>query len=141
VKITSEAGNDVVRLDSLEARAEPVALLSACCDLVVRTPLKRKGVIICPVRPVPRNISKNPALLAALKMSVAEAVEKHASVPANLFYLAPFGAGFEEGVLHLEAISMVEFDLLVRAKKLAELSDASRTDLQERLKHHFTRQG
>jgi hypothetical protein len=127
-----------VRLTSIEMRTEVVALLSACCDLVDRTPPKRKGVLISPLRPVPKNVAKKPELLAALKVSAAEAAERGVDVPANLFFFAGT-TDVSEGVVHLEAMAMLEFPLLKTAKKLAQLTDGARQELQERIKFHFVR--
>jgi hypothetical protein len=137
-EVTVADSGATVRLSSIEMRTEIVALLSACCDLVDRTPPKRKGVLISPLRPVPKHVAKKPELLAAVKMTAAEAAEKGVDVPANLFF---FGATTDvtEGVIHLEAMAMVEFPLLKAAAKLAELTDGARQELQERIKFHFTR--
>jgi len=59
-------------------------------------------------------------------------------IPANLFYLAPT-EGVPEGVIHLEALSMIEFAHLRSCTKLAELTNVARFELQERIKWHFTR--
>jgi hypothetical protein len=137
-EVTVADNGATVRLSSIDMRTEVVALLSACCDLVDRAPPKRKGVLISPVRPVPKSIAKKPELLAAVKMSAAEAAEKGVDVPANLFFFAPT-TDVSEGVIHLEAMAMIEFPLLKAAKKLAELTGGARQELQERIKFHFTR--
>ena len=131
-------GGATVRLSALEVRTEVVALLSACCDLVVRSPPKRKGVLVSPLRAVPKNIAKNPDLLAALRTTAKDAVENGIDVPANLFLFDETDE-IPEGVVHLEALATIEFPLLKGAKKLAELTDAARGELQERIKFHFTR--
>lgn len=131
-------GGATVRLSAFEIRTEVVALLSACCDLVVRSPPKRKGVIVSPLRSVPKNIAKNPDLRAALRATAKDAAENGIDVPANLFLFEQI-ADMPEGVVHLEAMAMVEFSLLKSATKLAELTDAARGELQERIKFHFTR--
>lgn len=135
--VVADAGN-TLRISSIEVRTEIVALLSACCDLVARTPLKRKGVLISPLRSVPKNISKNQELMTALKSSTKDALEKKLNVPANLFYFAGQGDS-SEGVVFLESISCVEFPLLQRGQKVAELTEEARVDLHERIKWHFTR--
>ncbi len=91
-----------------------------------------------PLRPVPKNIAKNADLRAALRTPAKEAAEKGIDVPANLF-LFEETTDVTEGVVHLEAMATIEFPLLKTAKKLAELTDAARDELQERLKFHFTR--
>jgi hypothetical protein len=136
--VTVADNGATVRLSSIDMRTEVVALLSACCDLVDRTPPKRKGVLISPLRQVPKNIAKKPELLAAVKMGAAEAAEKGVDVPANLFFFAQ-ATDVPEGVIYLEAMAMIEFPLLKGSKKLAELTDGARQELQERLKFHFTR--
>jgi hypothetical protein len=139
-EVTVADGGATVRLSSIEVRTEVVALLSACCDLVDRTPAKRKGVLISPLRPVPRNIATRSELLKALKMSAADAHQMGVPVPANLFWFDKT-EDEREGVIHLEAMWMIEFPLLKRAEKLAELTEEARIELQERIKFHFTRTG
>lgn len=136
-----KADQESFRLSMLDVRTEVVALLSTCCDLVYRQPLKRKGVLISPLREVPKHVRKSEALLAALKATAAEAVKNKIDVPANLFFFEELpGITKENGaVVHLEAISMVSFDQLVQGDKLAELGDEARVELRERLKFHFTR--
>lgn len=136
--VTVGDGGATVRLSALEVRTEIVALLSACCDLVVRSPPKRKGVLVSPLRSVPKNIAKNADLRAALRAPAREAAEKGIDVPANLF-LFEETTQVTESVVHLEAMATIEFPLLKMATKLAELTDAAREELQERLKFHFTR--
>ncbi len=136
--VTVADAGTTIRISSIEIRTEVVALLSACCDLVVRSPPKRKGVLISPLRSVPKNVAKNPELLAALKASTREAVEKELTVPANLFYFAALGDSVE-GVVFLESISCIEFPLLQQGQKIAELNSEARADLHERIKWHFTR--
>ena len=136
--ITVADAGSTIRVSSFEIRTEIVALLSACCDLVVRAPPKRKGVLISPLRPVPKNISKNPELILALKASTSEALAKELNVPANLFFFAAHGDSVE-GVVFLESISCIEFPLLQRGRKVAELTEDARADLHERIKWHFTR--
>lgn len=130
-----------VRLENLEVRTEIVALLGACCDLVNRAPPKRKGVLVSPLREVPKSYTKSPDLMSALRATAAEAVEKKLRIPANLFFYAALtGTGFEQGgVIYLESIASVPWDAAKTAKKLAELTPDARSELSERIKHHFTR--
>ncbi len=133
----SHAG-EVEEIGPVEFRTEVVALLSACCDLVNRTPQKRKGVLFTPLRAVPKNIAKSPSLLEGLRIASAEAAARGVPVPANLFYFEAT-SGSPESVIYLEAMAMVDFPTLVRATKVAELTEPARRDLRERIKHHFTR--
>lgn len=69
---------------------------------------------------------------------MAEAVQGALRIPANLFYFSP-AEDIKEGVIHLESLAMIEFALLRSCKKLGELTNVARFDLQERIKWHFTR--
>ena len=128
---------------SVEVRTETVALVSACCDLVVRSPPKRKGVLISPLRSIPKDIRRSPEALTSLKATAAEAREAGHQIPANLFYFAsttgPGGQQVDEGVVHLEAMSMLTWDALRAATKIAELDEGPREELRERIKFHFGR--
>jgi hypothetical protein len=95
-------------------------------------------VLVSPLRSVPKNIAKNPELRSALRLTAKEAAENGVDVPANLF-LFEATTDVTEQVVHLEAMAMIEFPLLKMATKVAELTDAARGELQERLKFHFTR--
>lgn len=122
----------------IEVRTEIVGLLSACCDLVDRKPPKRKGVLISPLRSIPDNIRKSADLFRALKMRAVDAAEQKVPVPANLFFYEAVSDS-PEGVIHLECMAMVEFSALVKASKIAELTEDARAEMQERIKFHFTR--
>jgi hypothetical protein len=128
---------DTLRVSAFEFREEVVALVSACCDLVIR-PEKRKGFLLCPLREVPKSARRSADNLAALKSSAAEAKAKQLRVPFNLFYYAQTN-NIGEGVIYLESIVSHGYDLLRRATKLAELTEAARIELQERIKAHFAR--
>jgi hypothetical protein len=129
-----------LRVDGLEVRTENVALLGACCDLVSRTPPKRKGVLVSPLREVPKQMARSDKLMAQLRATAPEAVEKRIEIPANLFLYEVLPGRLEQpAVVYFEAISAVGWDVLKAATKVAELTDAARSELQERLKHHFTR--
>ena len=132
-------GGTVVKITGFEVRTEAVALLGACCDLVIRSPAKRKGVTISPLREIPKQIAKKPALLEALKATVAESLEKKLEIFPNLVYFAA-STDNAEGVVHLESASLVDYSLLKAATKLAELTDAARADFRERIKNHYTRE-
>ena len=136
-ELTIDGNNVQVR--ALQIRDEPVALVSACCDLVNHRNPKRKGVLVSPLRDVPKNIVKNAALLAALKSTVAAAQQGNVRVPANLVYYAANGSQISESVIHLEALSMVLFAQVVSCTKIAELTNVARFDLQQRLTWHFSR--
>lgn len=128
----------------LELRTEPVVLVSTCCDLVLRPNQKRKGVLVSPLREVPRNIQKDPDALAILRMPLQEVLEKDLPYAAGLAYYAAAtveeaGSSIQESVVHLEALGMVPFQVLASAEKLAEITKAARDELRERIKHHFTR--
>lgn len=132
----------------LEVRQEPVVLLSSCCDLVLRSPPKRKGFILSPLRKVPKNIAKKPRALAALKLSPREAAEKGVAAPRNLFFIPSFKTAVEgkerhvrESVIHLEAVTFLPMDALRDAIKLAELTDEARDALRQRLWVHFAGTG
>lgn len=129
---------------TLEVRpGEIVALIGACCDLVLREPPKRKGFLICPLKAVPKYIASKPQAMDALKSTVADAVQRGDDLFPNLVYYAttrsPAGIEVAEGVLHLEALTMIEAPLLRAAVKLAELTPEARGDLRERIKNHFAR--
>ena len=129
---------------TLEVRpGEVVALIGACCDLVLRDPPKRKGFLICPLKPVPKNITSKPRAMEALKLTVADAVRRGDEVFPNLVYYgatrSPAGIEVAEGVLYLEALTMIEASLLRTAVKVAELTPVARGDLRERIKNHFAR--
>lgn len=129
---------------TLEIRpSEIVALVGACCDLVLRDPPKRKGFLIAPLKPIPKHIAQRPQAMSSLKATVAEAVERREELFPNLVYFgatrSPEGFDVPEGVIYLEALAMIEAPLLRAAVKLAELPPNARGDLRERIKHHFTR--
>lgn len=129
---------------SIDVRTELVAILSACCDLVMRTPPKRKGVLASPLRSIPKHIARSADGMAALRSTTAEAREAGFSrIPPNLFYFAatigPQGEQVDERVVFLEAMSMVEWDALGNGIKIAELTRSARADLRERIKLHFAR--
>jgi len=126
----------------VELRNEVVALLSADCDLVDRTPPKRKGVLVSPLRPVPKNIARDPEKMRALTSPTVQS-EPGLPIPANQFYFEPPSVSGKEdplggGVVFLEVMSTLTFSDLKAAVKLAELTQASRRDFQERIKFHFT---
>lgn len=139
VSSSTHGTGTAVRITNIEVRTEVVALLSACCDLVIHAQPKRKGITVSPLREVPRNIASNEVLLAGLKANHAKAVSDQQRVPRNLFYYAPIHPDIKEGVVYLEAIAMVDFSVLKSAEKVAELSNDDRAALQERIKFHFTR--
>ena len=126
----------------VELRTEVVALLSADCDLVDRTPPKRKGVLISPLRDLPKNIARDSDLLQALKAASVQPTGEM-KIPVNLFYFEPLERSQDpaigEGVIHLEMISPLTFGVLKTGTKLAELTEERRQDLRERLKFHFGR--
>lgn len=136
---------DGVHLSALEVRTEPVVLLSTDCDLVNRKPPKRKGVLVSPLRPLPRDIARNTTLLETLRSASERPAGPDDRLPANLFYFRPVdpteedNQGVKEGVAYLEVMITLVFDLLISGRKLAEVTDAARTQLQERIKWHFTR--
>ena len=134
--VTSAEGGAALRLSALEARTEVVALVSACCDLVFRQ--NRKGVVISPLRSVPKNVQNKPDLMVALRAPVGEIVAGGMKIPANLFL---FQATQEtaESVIYLEALSMIEFPLLKAGSKVAELTPEARVQFRERVKFHFAR--
>jgi hypothetical protein len=130
---------DTVTALKLELRTETVVLLSADCDLVIREQPKRKGLLISPLRDVPKNIARDPEKMRVLRSSTVQ--QAGGPIPANLFYFepstGPYGHGVGDGVVYLENITMVGFGDL--ATKLAEVTHPKRVDLQERIKFHFTR--
>lgn len=127
----------------VEMRTEVVSVLSADCDLVDRMPPKRKGVLVSPLRDVPKNIARDPELLAGLKAPVVQ-VAGEAKIPVNLAYFEKIetddGSRVDEGVVHLEMMTMLTFASLKAATKVAELTEEKRQDLRERLKFHFGRE-
>ncbi len=94
-------------------------------------------------RSIPKDIRRSPDALTSLKATAAEAREAGHQIPANLFYFAsttgPGGQQVDEGVVHLEAMSMLTWDALRAATKIAELDEGPREDLRERIKFHFGR--
>ncbi|MCY1007780.1 hypothetical protein OV079_19925 [Nannocystis pusilla] len=124
-------------------RRETVALVGTCCDLVLHKTPKRKGFLVSPLRKVPKHLSK-PGALDALKAPMPLAGEVAAGFP-NLIYFAgvsaPTGLYVQEGVIYLEALTMVDAITLDGATKLAELTRESRAEFKERLKWHFSRGG
>ena len=139
--LTRQDTGVLVRISNLEVRTEVVALLSACCDLVIRPTPKRKGAVISPLREVPKQFARNPSMMAALKTTVVEATATKQPVPANIAYYAPveIDGQTRDGVVHLEAVAMIDYSTLRSAEKIAELNDAARAELQERIKNNFTR--
>jgi hypothetical protein len=129
----------LVKVSNLEIRTEVVAIISVCCDLVIRDNPKRKGIVISPLRETPRHIVKNLELMRLLKMHSDAAYATRQRVPVNIFYYEAIGGAVRDGVIHLEAVAMVDYDVLRKAEKLAELQHEWRTELQERIKRNFTR--
>jgi hypothetical protein len=134
--------NEKVKGFKVELRTENVVLLSADCDLVDRTPPKRKGLLVSPLRPVPSHIARDEQKLATLKSPTIQP-ESALNIPVNLFYFEPVeipGIGLEgNGVIHLEVMGHATFSDLKGGTKLAELTEEKRQDLRERIKFHFAR--
>lgn len=137
-----DPATEKVRGFKVELRTEVVVLLSADCDLVDRTPPKRKGLLVSPLRAVPNQIAKDAERMQALKAPTVQP-EGGLTLPANLFYFEPTdapGVGqVGDRVIMLETMSSLAFSDLKAGTKLAELTEAKRQDLQERIKFHFTR--
>ncbi len=99
-------------------------------------------MLVSPLREVPKNIARDPELLAGLKTAVVQATGDQ-KIPVNLAYFEKVDAEdalkVDEGVVHLETMSTLSFGSLKVAIKLAELTDEKRQDLRERLKFHFGR--
>ena len=69
-----------------------------------------------------------------------EAIAAGLAIPFNLVRFSEVpGVSTRERVIFLEDVYPVSFDILVNAEKLAELTDAARDELRERLAAHFTR--
>jgi hypothetical protein len=126
----------------VDLRTEIVALVSADCDLVDRNPPKRKGVLVSPLRDVPKNIARDQQMMAVLKAATVTP-EGDTKIPVNLFYFESVdepGAGpTGDRVVHLEHLSMVGFGDLTVGTKIAELTEEKRQDFRERVKYHFSR--
>ena len=136
-------GGRGVRME-LEVRPdEIVAVVGACCDLVLREPAKRKGFWVSPLRAIPKQIAKKPAALEVLRATLADlGAGDRDAFPNHVYYAAtsgPDGTAVPEGVLFLEAIATIDAPLLRSAVKIAELTPTARFDFKERLKWHATR--
>jgi hypothetical protein len=127
---------------SFKVRREPVALLSNCCDLVIRDGLR--AVQISPLREIPKNVLRKVELLEVLKMKLAEAEAARRAKPPGLFYFGP-GEGpngygpFGDRVVYFEAGVAIPPDVLKNAKKIAELREDWRAELRERLAFFYGR--
>lgn len=127
------------QLSGLDVEKVQGVLLSYCCDLVPRKPPKRKSVLFSPLRSLPKQLKKGDRI-RPLILPLREAIAAGLAIPFNLVRFSEVpGVSTRERVIFLEDVYPVSFDILVNAEKLAELTDAARDELRERLAAHFTR--